>query len=35
MEIVALMNGIDGIILTMSVAAVAGIGGYNIKKYRG
>ncbi len=32
MEWGALQAGIDGVILTLSIAAVAGIAGFNVKK---
>jgi len=32
LEIIALCNGIDGILLSGSIAVIAGLGGYEIKK---
>jgi len=34
LEVVAVMNNIDGAILSLAVAAVAGLGGYEIKVLR-
>lgn len=34
-ELVGIYNGINGTALSLSVAAIAGLGGYNLKKVIG
>lgn len=33
LEVVALLNGIDGAVFGIVIAAIAGLGGYEIKTY--
>ena len=35
LDAVALCNGIDGVVLTSCIAAIAGIAGYQFKSVRG
>ena len=35
LDAIALMNGIDGILLTAAIAVIAGISGYELKSVRG